>query len=116
MSILNDIKKVLGVHADVDEFDLDLTMHINTALFQLMQLGVGPPGGLTITGPDEVWEQVTEGRQDLSAIKSYVAVVVRLLFDRPETSYGIQSLERMRDEFAWRLEIQRRAVVDDHSL
>lgn len=108
MSILADTKKVLGIHESFTEFDTDVIMHINTAFFQLMQLGVGPKGGFSITGTTETWETFMGGRTDLMAVKSYVFVVVRLVFDRPETSYGIKALEAQRDEWAWRLEIQRR--------
>ena len=108
MSILADTKQVLGIHESFSEFDTDVIMHINTAFFQLMQLGVGPKGGFTIAGTEEKWDDFMGGRTDLMAVKSYVFVVVRLVFDRPETSYGIKALEAQRDEWAWRLEIQRR--------
>lgn len=111
-SILDDIKKVLGVHAEVDAFDTDIIMHINTAFFQLNQLGVGPSQTFSIQDSVTVWEEFFEGRGDLNAVKSYIMIVVRLLFDRPETSYGIQALERQRDEFAWRLEIQRLETIE----
>lgn len=109
-SILNDIKKVLGVHQNVDDFDVDLIMHINSAFFQLMQLGIGPEDGFVVTDDKDQWEMFLQHRTDLQVVKSYVAVVVRLIFDRPETSYGIAALEKMRDEWAWRLTIQRREV------
>lgn len=111
MSILNDVKKAVGIHHEVDHFDTDLLMAINTAIFGLMQLGVTPPTGFEVTGPSERWSELLGDRQDLAAAKSYIFVSVRLLFDRPETSYGIQALERMRDEWAWRLEIQRKEEV-----
>lgn len=107
-SILNSVKKTVGIHEDYDAFDVDLIMAINSAFFNLMQLGVGPPNGFTITDGSKQWSEFLDDRNDLEAAKSYVFVSVRLLFDRPETSYGIQALERMRDEWAWRLEIQRR--------
>lgn len=111
MSILNDVKKVVGIHEAVDHFDTDLLMAINTAIFGLMQFGVTPPTGFEVTGPSEQWDELLGERKDLAAAKSYIFVSVRLLFDRPETSYGIQALERMRDEWAWRLEIQRKEEV-----
>lgn len=105
MSILNDVKKVVGIHSGNDAFDADLLMHINTAMFNLMQLGVGPEEGFEVTG-QENWEELLGNATDLNAAKSYVFIRVRLLFDRPETSYGIQALERQASEFEWRLEVQ----------
>ena len=106
-SILNDTKKALGVDEEATEFDTDIIMHINSAFFLLNDIGVGARG-FTIEDSMAVWEDFLGARTDLSIVKSYVYVVVRLVFDRPETSYGIQALERMRDEWAWRLEQRRR--------
>lgn len=106
--ILEDVKKVVGVHSEIGDFDTDIKMAVNTAIFELMQLGVGPPEGFEVRDGSETWDQLLSNREDLNAVKSYVYVAVRLLFDRPETSYGIQALERMKAEWAWRLEIQRR--------
>lgn len=108
-SILNDVKQAVGVAKDNTVFDTDIVMAINTALFNLMQLGVGPEEGLAIEDKTSGWAELYGVRKDLQSVKSYVYVVVRLLFDRPETSYGIQALERMRDEWAWRIEIQSRS-------
>ena len=41
-SILNTIKKLLGIDADDDSFDVDITIGINAAIFNLSQMGVGP--------------------------------------------------------------------------
>lgn len=105
-SILNSVKKVVGIHEEYDAFDVDIIMHINTAFMYLNQLGVGPEEGFTIEGDGEQWDEILEGRKDLEAIRSYVFVRVRLLFDRPETSYGIQALERQAKEIEWRLTVQ----------
>lgn len=107
-SILNDVKQAVGVAEDNTVFDEDIIMAINSALFNLMQLGVGPPDGVEVETSSDDWAILFQGRRDLNAAKSYVYTVVRLLFDRPETSYGIQALERMRDEWGWRLEVQVR--------
>ena len=109
-SILNDVKKTLGVHESNTDFDVDILMHTNTALFQLNQLGVGPTTGIIIDDPEAQWEYVVGARMDLEAIKSYVYISVRLIFDPPGTSYAIQAMERLREELAWRIEIQRKEV------
>ena len=41
-SILTSTKKLLGIEDDDTSFDLDVLIHINTALAILNQLGVGP--------------------------------------------------------------------------
>lgn len=109
-SILETTKKVLGVDPEATEFDVDLIMHINSAFFLLNDMGVGV-NGFQIQDKNATWEEFLENRNDLAVVQSYVHVFVRLIFDRPETSYGIQALERMRDEWAWRLEIRRREIA-----
>lgn len=111
-SILKSVKKVLGLHEDYDAFDVDIVMHINTAFFTLNQLGVGPEGGFEIKDASLKWEDFLGSEKDLNAVQSYVFVRVRLLFDRPETSYGIQALERQANELEWRLEVQAGAGED----
>lgn len=107
-SILDSVKKVVGIDPSYEVFDVDLMMHINTAFFVLNQLGVGPEEGYRITGREDLWSDYLGSKITLESVKSYVYVTVRLAFDRPETSYGIQALERMKDEWAWRLEVQHR--------
>lgn len=44
-SILNTIKKQLGITEDYTVFDSDLIVHINSVFLTLSQLGVGPDEG-----------------------------------------------------------------------
>lgn len=106
-SILNDVKHTLGVHETYTEFDPDIIMHTNSAFFELHMIGVGPSEPFRITGANEAWTDFLGTRRDLEVAKSFVYVAVRLVFDRPETSYGIQALEKMKDRWAWMLEVQR---------
>ena len=48
-SILNTIKKLLGICEDQTEFDSDIIVHINSAFMILHQLGIGPKNGFFIT-------------------------------------------------------------------
>ena len=54
-SILNDIKKLLGIMESYEHFDVDIIIHINTAFSTLTQLGVGPSEGFSITNKTETW-------------------------------------------------------------
>ena len=44
-SILNSVKKLLGLEPDYTPFDTDLIMHINSVIMILRQMGVGPSSG-----------------------------------------------------------------------
>lgn len=104
-SILDDTKKVLGMDADYDAFDLDIVLFINAAISTLRQLGVGPQNGFSITGSDEVWEDLLGKRLDLDEAKAYIAQKVRLMFDPPQTSFAIAAFEKMIAEAEWRLNV-----------
>jgi hypothetical protein len=86
-SILSTTKKILGLDDNYNAFDLDVIIHINSVLADLSQLGIGPAEGFEITGPEETWDSYLGGDPNLNAVKSYVYLRVRLLFDPPGTSY-----------------------------
>jgi len=106
-SILNSTKKILGIAADYDAFDLDIMTHINTALSTLTQLGIGPPEGYMIEEPDDAWGDFIEDDINLNPVKSYVFLRVRQLFDPPATSYLVTAMEKQIQEFEWRLNVHR---------
>lgn len=105
-SILNSVKKVLGVDPEYKDFDIDIIMHINSVFMVLHQLGVGPEEGYAIKDTSDKWSDFIGDNKLLNAVQSLIFIRVRLLFDRPETSYGIQALERQAKEFEWRLNVQ----------
>lgn len=111
-SILNSIKKMLGIDADYDAFDTDILVNINSTFMTLRQLGVGPDGGYSITGPDETWADFLGDRTDLQAVKSYMYLKVRLLFDPPSSSFVLDSMDRQIKEFEYRLNLQAEEVRD----
>lgn len=103
-SILNSIKKLLGIDAAYPHFDADIIMHINSVFSILTQLGVGPSNGFSITGPDEKWSDfISENQNHFALVKSYMHLKVKLLFDPPLGSAVIESINRQISEFEWRL-------------
>lgn len=104
-SILTSTKKLLGIMADFTVFDMDIAMHINSVFFTLQQLGVGPDRGFMITGPEQVWASFMEGRDDILAVKTYMYLKVRLIFDPPATSFAIEAMNKLATEFEWRLNL-----------
>lgn len=105
-SVLNSTKKLLGILDDYTEFDTDLIIDINSVFMILNQLGVGPKTCFSITGPDEEWDEFLEGRKDLDAVKTYVYLKVRLMFDPPSSSFVLSSVENQIQEFEYRLLLQ----------
>ena len=54
-SILTSIKKLLGITEEYTHFDADIIMHINSVFMILMQLGIGPANGFSISDDSAVW-------------------------------------------------------------
>lgn len=104
-SILESIKKLLGIPKEYEAFDADVIMHINTAFAILNQLGLGPEGGYGIEGYDEVWDDYIVS-YNMSMIKTFIYLKVRLAFDPPSSTALIESMQRTLDELTWRLELE----------
>lgn len=104
-SVLTSIKKVLGIDSTYSVFDVDILMHINTAFATLAQLGVGPKTGVEVHSASTKWSDLIGSDLELSGVKSYVALRVRLLFDPPATSFAIEAIKDQIREFEWRLNV-----------
>ena len=104
-SILTSIKKMLGVAEDYTEFDEDIMTHINSVFLNLTQLGVGPEEGFMIEDDTAVWEDFIDDSIKLQAVKTYMYLKVKLLFDPPLSSSVTESFTRMIAELEWRLNV-----------
>ena len=105
-SILTSIKKLLGIPAEYEHFDTDITMHISSAFSTLNQLGLGPAEGFRIADEDATWDEFIQDRKTIESVKSYMYLKVRLLFDSSSlTSATIAAYERQIAEFEWRLNV-----------
>lgn len=105
-SILTSIKKMLGITAEYTHFDPDIIMHINTVFLTLAQLGVGPSDGYSIEDDYATWSDfLPEGDKRFEAVKTYIYLKVRLVFDPPTSSAVIEAINRSIAELEWRLNV-----------
>lgn len=106
-SILASIKKMLGIDEEYTHFDADIIMHINSVLMILTQLGVGPTEGFVIEDDTSTWADFIPqiNAAQLNAVKSYVYMKVKLMFDPPLSSSVIESMNRQISELEWRLNV-----------
>ena len=106
-SILKSIKELLGINPNNTNFDTDCIFHINTAIFELRQIGVGPQEEpFNITGPDEKWEDYLEDEiEKLNAVKTFIYLKVKTLFDPPQGS-ALEAFNKHMDEILWRLSVE----------
>ena len=106
-SILNTVKKMLGLGILDGPFDADIIMHINSVFMILSQMGVGPEDGFEISDSSTTWSEYTEDDKMLNSVKSYVYLKVRLMFDPPMTSSHIEAINNQIRELEYRLYTQK---------
>lgn len=110
-SILDLTKKALGLDAEYDVYDMDITMFINDAFSTLHQIGLGKSDGFSITDSSQTWTEFLGGRKDLDMAKTYVYMKVRMLFDPPPTSYLVTAYEKMIKETEWRINVAVETII-----
>lgn len=105
-SILTSIKKMLGIAEEYTHFDPDIIMHINSVFMTLNQLGVGPSEGFYIEDDLTEWVKFIPDVTKLQAVKTYMYLRVRLLFDPSSLgSATLAAYERQIQELEWRLNV-----------
>ena len=105
-SILNTIKKMLGLSITDTAFDEDIMVHINSALMTLNQLGVGTAAVYSVDEVSDKWTDFLIDPDAYPAVKSFIYLTVRLVFDPPTNSFITTSFERQITELSWRLAAQ----------
>lgn len=107
-SILDDIKKLLGMPICYTAFDTDIITHINTVFANLAQMGVCPnEQGFQIEDSSTEWSEFTDDDTLINNVKTYVYLKVRLIFDPPANGTIIESINRQISELEYRLYTQK---------
>ena len=113
-SILNSIKKSLGITPEYTQFDPEIIMHINSVFMFLQQIGVGPTNTYSIESDSETWTDFFSSAnvKDVSAAKSLMFLKVKMLFDPPTIGSVNESYNKLIDELTWRCSIEGDNVND----
>lgn len=114
-SILNTIKKMLGMAADYPAFDTDVIVFINSAMMVLQQYGVGPKAGFTITSATQTWSEFIPEGIHLESVKTYIYLSVKMAFDPPANSFVMDAMKQQKEELEWRLREQAEFYPGDGS-
>lgn len=101
LTILQDIKNLIGIVPEYDAFDAQILICINAAFATLHQLGVGPDEGFTVDSTTDWDEYVSTER--LNFIKSYVCMKVRVMFDPPSSAFALDAINKQIAEYEWRI-------------
>lgn len=116
-SILETIKKMLGLPKDEVSFDTDILVHINMVFSNLTQMGIGPEEGFTITGYDETWSQfITSDPLKTQQIKSYIYLKVKTVFDPSANSNVAEAFNKTMAELEYRLYVEEENSRHEESL
>lgn len=105
-SILLTIKKMLGMAPQEEEgFDIDLIIHINSAISILTQMGVGNQNGYSIENSGNTWDEFLADFSNLETIKTYIYLKVKKMFDPPQSGTHMESLNELIKELEWRISV-----------
>lgn len=107
-SILDSVKKSIGIEPDYHPFDEEIIMDINTILGVLNQLGVGTIG-FTITDNTATWNDFMAPEAlrgiTINEVKTYVAKRVQILFDPPTSGIYMDALKNVISELEFRINL-----------
>lgn len=105
-SILNSIKKLIGMDPEYTQFDTDLIVYINSMFAILKQVGVGPENGFSISDDSATWDEyLPDYDKNFEFVKTYIQQRVKLVFDPPLTSSVLDAMKETIKELEWRLNI-----------
>lgn len=100
-TILSTTKDLLGIPAEVEDFDSQLTVNINGAIAIVNELGVITY--IKIIDADSELEDLISDEDLHELLQMYIYMKVRLNFDPPSVASVLQSLENTIKEYEWRL-------------
>lgn len=103
-SILTSVKKIIGIAEEDDSFDTDIIIHINTVFMILSQLGMESVDNFSISDKYALWSDIIPEGYSLEAIKTYVALKVRMIFD-PPTGGVADAIKNNISELEWRINV-----------
>ena len=107
-SILDTVKKMLGVDLVDDSFDMELIIFINDVFSKLNQLAVGPTTTYVIDDRLDKWTDFLLDRADLNMVRTYMYLQVRITFDPPTNPSLLENMMKRIQEYEWRLNVQAR--------
>lgn len=110
-SILNSVKEQLGLPIGYAPYDKELITYTNTALAEATQLGVGPEEGFSISDAIPTWNNFMGTDKRFNLVQTYIFLTVRIVFDPPPNSFGLESIQKQIDRLAWRINAHHEIIT-----
>lgn len=105
-SVLESVKKLLGIPTEENVFNVDIMININSAIFTLKQLGISTKESVvsdaSVTYGDLFGDQP---QTSIEQIKMYLFYKTKLGFDPPTSSAVMECIKEMIKEAEWRLNV-----------
>ena len=101
-SILDSIKKNLGIPLEETHFDGEIMININANLSVLKQLGVGVPSFVVYDSSD-LWSEFIEFDDIIPMATMFVYLKTKLIFDPPLSGTVIDAFKTQIAETEWRI-------------
>lgn len=97
-SILDDIKKLLGLTSQYVAFDRDILMHINASIWRLRQLGVGKDNFI-VSDRKQTWrDYLGDDLTKMAIVQRYIYYDVRIAFDPPTNNASLYNAYNQEKE------------------
>lgn len=103
-SILTSVKKLLGIDESDTSFDQDIIMHIN-AMFMILTQEWFNTKSFRIEDSTATWSDFLDDQEEYDAIKTWMYLRVRTIFDPPSNSSVLQAMNEQIKELEWRMYI-----------
>ena len=105
-SILKSIRKLIGPEDDYTHFDPDITVHINSAINRLYQLGVESAKNFRVTSEDETWGDLFGSNDEvIDMCKTLIYYKVKMGFDPPTSSIASEAFKTEIDKQEWLISV-----------
>lgn len=105
-SILKSIRKLIGPEDDYTHFDPDITIHINSAINRLYQLGVESAENFRVTSEDETWGDLFGSDDEvIDMCKTLIYYKVKMGFDPPTSSIASEAFKTEIDKQEWLISV-----------
>ena len=109
-SILNDVKKIIGISDMNPDFDTDIVLAINANLVAFRQMGFGKEN-FAVVDQTETWNDLLQDDElDLHNVKIWLAFKTKMMFDPPASGAYAESMKAAIAECEWRFFITKNYV------
>lgn len=111
-SILQTIKKMLGINPSDDAFDTDILIDINSSFDRLNTLGIGPKEGFKITDETTTWtEYLTDGKT-IESVKNYIFYSTKIMFDTSSmSSFVVDTYQKQIDKLEFLFTVKSDSIL-----